>query len=264
MNNNSVGSSWCCAGASIPRPSTISLFPSLLHQSNPVVFLDVSLPARNPATGRVELPAPDGVSGFAKPVPGSHRVAIELFAHKAPALAQNVYAFATGTTQRIVNGREVPVGYAGCSVYASNPGSSVTLGDVVCNDGSGTFSIYNHGNHFYAVPPFQKDVLVGDDCGLPLERGYVVAVPAALLPPTSEGVPVGSCIEIILDAPKSMQSLADAALIVGRVVGRTPTEVERSIAHLQHTSKVVYQVLKAGVPAGEERVLPGVVLSGEL
>lgn len=263
--SSAASSSWTAAGASLVRPTTISIFPCLLHPENPVVFLDVSIPARNPTTGRMELPVPQGTTGFAHPTAGTHRVVIELFAHKASALAHNVYAMCTGTTQRLVNGKDTAVGYMGTAVYASNPGGSVTLGDVLRNDGSGMFSIYNHGNHFYAMPPFQKDVLVGDDCGLPIERGYVVAAPVPGLPSTTEGQPVSTSIQILLDAPSSMQSFADSSLIVGRVIGRTPTEVERSIAHLQHTSKVVFQVLRAAASnAQEEKVLPGVVLCGEL
>jgi hypothetical protein len=267
MSSSAAVSSWSAAGATLARPTTSSLFPCLLHPENPVVFIDVSLPARNATTGRMELPAPEGATGFAHPAAGTHRVAIELFAAKAPALARNVYAMCTGTTLRVVNGHDTPVGYVGTAVYASIPGTSVTLGDVLRNDGTGMFSIYNQGNHFYAVPPFQKDVLVGDDCGLPMERGYVVAVPVPGLPSTVEGQPVSSSIQILLDAPTNMQTFADGALIVGRVVGRTPTEVERSIAHLQQTSKVVYQVLKAassGASTQTDQVLPGVVLSGEL
>lgn len=260
-----VGSSWSAAGATLPRPTTVSLFPTLLHPENPVVFVDVSIPARNATTGRLELPAPEGNTGFASPCPGSHRVAIELFANKSSVLARNVYAMCVGTTQRVVNGKDTPVGYTGAAVYASVPGSSVTFGDVLRNDGSGVFSIYNHGNHFYALPPFQKDVLVGDDCGLPVERGFVVAVPVDGIASTSEGQPVGSSIQILLDPPQDMKSFANSALIVGRVVGRNPTEAERSIAHLQHVSKVVFQVRRAAASGGgDEMVLPGIVQSGEL
>lgn len=239
------------------------MFPSLLHPDNPVVFMDIILPSLSPSTGLRVVPTVSEYLATSVQHQTQHRVCIELFANISPVLAKNVYSMCIGATQRVVNGVGRPAGYQGTHVFHSNPGATVSLGDVLCDNGKGMYSIYNGGNHFYAEAPFQKDVTGGEGappciCGV---RGLVTMY----LDDSNTANSLGSAITIRLtESPSEPKDRFYAKeYVVGRVVGRTPTEAEYAISHLQHISKTVYVERKAHASGGDA-ALPVVVLSGEL
>lgn len=262
-----VGSAWA-TGSLIREPSTSELFPMLSHPSNPVVFFDIALPVTNPMSGTKEIPtASVGRGNLLQP-----RVCVEIFAHGADtAAAKNFYELCVGSQSRVVNGAQKVAGYQTSRVYDANPGGWVSLGDVVSDTGRGVFSIFNHGNHFYAEPIFAKTAELGEALpqdSLVAARGIVVMVPPAQAtnPPTGSAAG-GCCFRILLTPLGSMERARDfvkSHLVVGRVVGRTAADVERSLSHLNAVSKVVFHEVKAAQSSIEALVLPTVVLCGEL
>lgn len=110
------------AAAAAAGPAALPPRPEwrLLHDSNPVVFLDIRCGAGGPVV----------------------RLKFELFADVAPRTAENFRQLCTGEFRV----RGVPVGYKGAGFHQIVRGYAAVGGDFVKGDGTGSQSIY--GSYF--------------------------------------------------------------------------------------------------------------------
>lgn len=263
-----------CGGAAIRQPSTCTTaarYDTLLHPENPVVFFDVLVPQTATSSSATVMPTtPHEYLAMDAAFQTRHRVSVELFAHWTPILAKNVYDLALGVPTRVVNGALQPAGYQGTRVFSATPETVVNFGDVVCNNGSGHFSIYNDKSSFRCLPPLSctasvettADTVVPHAplCGL---RGIVTMHHDAVSAGTSELPRLGSSLSIRLaPAPSNpMDPFFATSYIVGRVTGRSESQREASLLHLAHVAEAASFELRQH---GGGAVLPHVIVCGEL
>jgi cyclophilin family peptidyl-prolyl cis-trans isomerase len=202
----------------------------VLEPTNPVVFLDLAI-AGGPQRRR------------------ETRLYVELLAHVNPLLARNFYAFCTGDFTRLSEGREVPCGYKGAAFFEAVPGRSLTGGDVVTNSGStNVSSLSTPAAAKLSAPPLLATLPAA---ALRNCCGFVYAVA------TATGT-AGSQFRVVFPA----EEVPPASLggIVGRLIARTPGDVEGTLAALQEATKAVWSAQRGAAGTA----LPYVALCGEM